>query len=107
MQVGCPKLLYVSWSKLQWKEHVKQATSKGNAAFEALSGITAATWDPLMRRSRIIYTAVVRPTMLYGAQIWGMRGDGKPMPANTISPLKKIQNKYLRCITGGYKRSST
>jgi hypothetical protein len=29
--------------KLQWKEHVKQATSKGNAAFDAFSKITAST----------------------------------------------------------------
>jgi hypothetical protein len=29
--------------KLQWKEHVQQATSKGNAAFNALSRITAST----------------------------------------------------------------
>ena len=51
--------------KLQWKEHVQQATRKGNAAFNALSRITASTWGPSMRRSRLIYNVIVRLAMLY------------------------------------------
>jgi Reverse transcriptase (RNA-dependent DNA polymerase)/Endonuclease-reverse transcriptase len=93
--------------KLQWKEHVQKATSKGNAAYSALSRITASTWGPSMQRSRLIYSAVVRPTMLYGSQVWSIQGNGELLPNTTIKPLQKAQNQCLRKITGGYKRTPT
>ena len=55
-----------------------------------------------MRRSRLLYTAVVRPSMTYGAQVWGVRMDGKPELAK---PIQKVQNQCLRRITGAYKRT--
>jgi hypothetical protein len=91
--------------KLQWKEHVKKVTRKGNASFEALSRLSASTWGPSMRRSRLIYSAVVRPAMLYGSQVWGARDDGEPIAKSTLQPIQAIQNKCLRRVTGGYKRT--
>ena len=60
-----------------------------------------------MRRSRLIYNAVVRPAMLYGSQVWGTQGNGKPLLSTTIKPLQKVQNQCLRRIIGGYKRTLT
>lgn len=91
--------------KLTWKAHIQKASQKGNAAYEALTRITASTWGPSMKRSRLLYTAVVRPTILYGAQTWSIRGDGKQLTASTLQPLIKLQNSCLRRITGGYKRT--
>jgi len=47
--------------KLNWKEHTKIAVGKGTAAFDALSRIAATTWGPCMIRTRLLYTAIVRP----------------------------------------------
>jgi hypothetical protein len=63
------------------------------------------TWGPSARSSRLLYTAVVRPTLLYGSQEWSMRGDGKPLAATTTAPLHEVQNKCLRRITGAYRRT--
>jgi len=93
--------------KLQWKEHIQQVTSKGNAAFNALSRTTVSTWGPSMRHSRLIYSAVVRPTMLHGSQVWSMQGNGEPLPSTTTKPLQRLQNQCLQRITGGYKRTPT
>src|SRR5438876_885418 len=79
--------------KLQWKEHIQKATTKGHAAFEALSRITASTWGPSMRPSRLIYTAVIRPTMLYGSRIWGMQSNGEPTATSTLQPIRRMQNR--------------
>src|SRR5215469_5651676 len=49
--------------KMNWKEHTKIAVGKGNAAFDALSRISASTWGPCMRRTRLLYTAVIRPAI--------------------------------------------
>jgi hypothetical protein len=57
-----------------------------------------------MRRARLIYSAAVRPAMMYGAQIWGTQ-DGKAVKASVMQPMKMVQNKCLGRITGGYKRT--
>jgi hypothetical protein len=57
-----------------------------------------------MRKARLIYSAAVRPAMMYGARIWGTR-DGKAVKASVMQPMKMVQNKCLRRITGGYKRT--
>jgi len=74
-------------TRLRWREHVKQAVQKGSMAFEALSRITASTWVPSMKRSRLLYTAVVRPAVLYGSQVWGLRKSGAPLAASFTKPL--------------------
>ena len=58
--------------KLSWKTHIQQAARNGKAAFEAISRITASMWGPSMRRSRLLYSAIARPVMLYRAQVWGV-----------------------------------
>lgn len=42
--------------------------------------------------------------MMYGARIWGTQ-DGKAVKASVMQPMKMVQNKCLRRITGGYKRT--
>ncbi|KAF2174328.1 hypothetical protein K469DRAFT_648369, partial [Zopfia rhizophila CBS 207.26] len=60
-----------------------------------------------IRRSRLLYTAVVRPTILYSAQIWGTRDNGNLIVKNLVRPLQKTQNQCLRKIIGAYKRTPT
>ena len=56
-----------------------------------------------MIRTRLLYTAIVRPAVVYGAHAWHTGQNGKQMKAN-LKQLENIQNKYLRRITRGYKR---
>jgi len=92
--------------KMDWKEHVKKQVARGTAAFESLARIATSTWGPSMRKARLIYSAAVRPAMMYGAQAWGTQ-DGKVAKASIMRPLKMVQNKCLRRITGAYKRTPT
>ncbi len=63
--------------KLNWKEHTKIAVGKGTAAFDALSRIAVTTWGPCMIRTRLLYTVIVRPAIVYGAQTWYTGSNGK------------------------------
>jgi hypothetical protein len=90
--------------KLDWKQHIKVMAEKGVAAFEALSRITASTWGAGMEKARLLYTAVVRPAIMYGVQSWHTGIDGRKAKAR-IQELEKIQNKCLRRVTGAYKRT--
>ena len=55
---------------LSWKEHINKMASKGEEAFKALARILALTWGISVRKSKLIYSAVVRLIITYGAQIW-------------------------------------
>ena len=76
--------------KLSWKAHIQQAASKGRTAFEAMAQITASTWGPSMRRSRLLYSAIARPAMLYRVQIWGLRDNSELIAPSKLQPLKAI-----------------
>ena len=43
--------------------------------------------------------------MLYGAQIWGIGLNNKPIAKRSLVPLDKLQNQCLYRITGVYKRT--
>ena len=92
-------------SKLNWNTHIAQATHRGATAFTAASQITASIWGPLFRHTHLLYTAVVRPTMLYGAQIWGIEPSGNLLAKSSLVPLVKLQNQCLHRITEAYKRT--
>jgi hypothetical protein len=90
--------------KLKWTAHVQEAARKGAAQFEAMSRVVGSTWGPSFSRTRLLYTAVVRPTLTYGCNIWATGEKGRPPPTCLLQPLVKLQNKCLR-ITGAYKRA--
>ncbi|TQS35012.1 hypothetical protein Golomagni_04582 [Golovinomyces magnicellulatus] len=92
-------------SRLRWGPQVAQAARRGEASFNALSKITSSVWGPSMRKSRLLYTPVVRPIMTYGSQIWGNQKNGQQISKNLLGQLTKVQNNCLRKITGGYKRT--
>lgn len=91
---------------LSWKEHITQAARKGLAAATALARLATSTWGPSLRNTRLLYTAVVRPTLLYGSQEWGMRGAGEALAKGKIKPLEDLQHDCLRRATGAYRRTA-
>ncbi len=67
---------------MNWKEHTKITVGKGTAAFNALSRVTVTTWGPYIIRTRLLYTAIVRPAMVYRAHAWYTGQNGKQIKAN-------------------------
>ena len=53
--------------KLTWKEHIAQVARKGLAASDAIARLATSTWGPSQRNTRLLYTAAVRPILLYGS----------------------------------------
>jgi len=79
-------------------------THRGATAFAAASQITVSTWGPSFRYTRLLYTAIVKPIMLYGAQIWGIGLSDNFLAKGSLALLVKLQNQCLCRITGAYKR---
>lgn len=90
---------------LSWDSHIKQAAEKGANAFNALARVTSSVWGPAVRKSRLLYTAVVRPIMTYGSPVWSVKADGRGIKGTKTRALEEVQNKCLRRITGAYKRT--
>lgn len=92
---------------LSWKDHVIRAAQKGVKAFDSLARVTSSVWGPSVRKSRLLYTAVARPIMTYGAQIWTVGEEGSPISAARTTALKVVQNRCIRKVMGAYKRTPT
>ena len=93
-------------SRLKWGPHIRAATEKGKAQLKALQRISAATWGTTFAKTRLLYTAVIWPTLTYGCKTWAQGEKGKPPPKTLLAPLQKVQNQCLRVISGAYKRTS-
>lgn len=89
--------------KLKWKAHLQQIRLKMTKHIGALSKIAASTWGPTLASSRKIYTAVVRPGMIYASPIWHRAGSE---PKGIVKELSRIQNKCLRIISGAYRATA-
>jgi hypothetical protein len=92
--------------KLRWRPHMAQAISKGNSHIAALSRLVASTWGPTVSKARVLYSAVVRPGMMYGSQVWGADA-GETTSKSMLNPLEVIQNQAIRKVMGAYKRTPT
>ena len=56
--------------KLKWTIHAKIAHQKRAMATTALKRITTFIWGASFIRARLLYNAVVRPAITYGASAW-------------------------------------
>ncbi|TQS34092.1 hypothetical protein Golomagni_05538 [Golovinomyces magnicellulatus] len=75
---------------VRWGPQLAQAARRGDASFNALSKILSSVWGPLMRKSQLLYTAIVRPTMTYGSQIWGNHKNSQQISENLLGQLTKV-----------------
>lgn len=92
---------------LSWKEHIAQVARKGLAVSEALQRLAMSTWGPSLRNTRLLYTAVTRPTITYGLSAWGVRSAGEEQYRSVVKPLAEVQKIALRRAIGAYKRTPT
>ena len=90
-------------TKLKWGPHIKKVAEKVDSHMNSLHQLCQSTWGASFQKARHIYTAVVRPAMVYGCKVWA-KVDGIDKHASSqIKKLEELQTKALRRITGAYK----
>ena len=89
-------------TKLKWGPHVRKTQEKMVKESMALTKISTSTWDATFAKARQIYSAVVRPAMIYGSTVWHMPKEVKKSKTST-SKLSVMQNNCLRTIAGAFK----
>lgn len=90
-------------TKLRWGPHIAKVQEKTTSQTLALGRITSSTWGASLNKAKLVYTTVVRPAILYGAEVWyGPQGSVLTRKA-TDRQLETAQNQCLRKILGAYK----
>lgn len=92
--------------KLHWGAHIKKTEQKAETQMRSITSLTHSTWGATFHKARMLYSAIVRPSITYGSQIWAQEGQKGKIPERVVQPLRKIQNRCLRTITGAYKSTS-
>jgi hypothetical protein len=97
-------------SKLKWGPHVRLLEGRMTKQSLALSRISASTWGITLQKTRLVYTAVVRPAISFAAATWfespPRKGQHEQHTKGTKKIEKKlqvIQNRCLRIVTGAFK----
>ena len=91
-------------TKLNWGPHIKRAQRKGITQMASITKLCKSTWGATFHKARHLYTAIVRPAMLYGCQIWHNPLDKHKGHSEA---LEKVQSQALRTMLGAYKSSPT
>ena len=73
----------------------------------ALRRLTGSTWGATFQRCRTLFTAIIKPAMLYGSEVWSIGKQGKGPSKASLQPLVKLQNAGLRIVAGAFKKILT
>jgi hypothetical protein len=81
--------------RLKWDSHVRKVQKKMIKQFMIFTKMSTFTWDVIFRKTRVLYTFVIRSIFIYETTIWH---TFKTKKTRIINKLVVIQNKYFRNI---------
>ena len=90
-------------SKLNWKKQVQKVTQRAVATFWQLRRVVARTWGLRPKVLFWLYTAVVRPRILYGSIVWWPSLE----KSYVRTQLAKVQRLACLGITGAMRTTPT
>jgi hypothetical protein len=79
-------------AKLRWKEHVKKKKEELNIKFRQYRWLIGKHSSLSLYGKTLIYNQIIKPTWLYGIQLWGCTKD------SNIRMIQTFQNKVLRTM---------
>jgi hypothetical protein len=80
-------------SRLNWKKHLIEVTNKARSTFWALNYLLSKRSRLNMGNKLLLYKAVIRPQLAYGAAVWGHACK------THMQIIERFQNVLLRKIT--------
>lgn len=89
--------------KLSFKTHLEQDMKKVANLYKSITRATRSTWGMSSEIVRLIYLAVVEPTMLYAASVWANIVSRK----YAIKRLGSITRRFAIAISKAHRTTST
>jgi tubulin alpha len=93
-------------NKLKWNAHLRSVQKKMITQTLTLSRLIAFTWRTCFSRVRLIYTTVIRSTIIYDSIIWHASHERSNSVVVTTKKLVKLQQQSLRLICDNFKTVS-
>ena len=90
-------------SKLTWKQHLDARASKAITGLWQARRALGPTWGLTPKVSLWIYTAVIRPMLVYGAVVWWERVCFKTV----VGQLDRVQRLACLSVTGAMRSAPT
>lgn len=84
-------------------KHLDKVKEKLERRRLALTVLAASTWGCPLREARLLYTQVIRSTMIYGAGIWHTPAKRGGVVRGVAKVFVTEQSKCLRVVTGAYR----
>ncbi len=92
---------------LRWKPHLRAVEARAVHHLNALKTLTGSTWGASLETGLRVYSAAIRPALLYGCSTWYSPENTPGYRKGVARELQAIQGRCLRAITGAYKATST
>lgn len=90
-------------NNLLWGKHLSNKVSKAKKSLFAVRKLVGPNWGLSCKRSRWLYTAIVRPVVLYGSITWAT----SPLTQITLSSFSSLQRLAAMMVSGGLKTTPT
>lgn len=90
-------------SKLLWNKHLDHKLQRASATFFQCSRMLGKTWGLSPKITSWLYTAIIRPTLTYGAIVWWNRTK----LSTVIIKLQRFQRLACSAITGCMRTTPT
>ncbi|XP_059062726.1 uncharacterized protein LOC131855467 [Achroia grisella] len=90
-------------SKLLWNKHLDHKINKSTIAFYQCRKMLGNKWGITPKITLWLYTAVIRPMLVYGALVWWTRSK----LTTTVNKLRSFQRLACSSITGCMKTTPT
>ena len=90
-------------NKLTWNLHITSLIQKLRQRIRQVKHLVSGQSPTSLHYKRLVYTSLIRPIWQYSCSIWGSASPSQ------INRIQRIQNRYLRLITGApwYVRNTT
>jgi hypothetical protein len=89
--------------KFKWNSHVKKIHEKMTTQMLALTRLTASTWKVCFKKTRHVYTAIVRSIITYEFSTWHASHERSNSFMKFIKNFIDLQKQSLRIVCDAFK----
>ncbi|KAI0997976.1 hypothetical protein K3495_g10214 [Podosphaera aphanis] len=101
-----PAQVILARPKLHWGAHIKKVQQKSHTQVQSISSLSQSSWGATFTKSKPLYSTIVRLALTYGSLIWAETGPVGKISERIVNPLRSIQKKCLKLVTGAYNSTS-
>lgn len=86
---------------------MKKIQDKTEMQVQTISGLVQSTRGVTFYKAKLLYSAIVRPALIYVSPVWAITGAKDKIPEMIVKPPRSIQCKCLQKVIGASKSIST